>query len=114
VQKQLLKDKPGSYILLVDVLARLEKSQADRVKAEAGRDMVEIQRQRADQAEKKLKLEREKHAVRTAELFLKFYEDKRAKEIAEGKGAKTVKMEKLRQLMFPDLEPLDPTPINPT
>jgi len=111
-QKDLLHEKPAVYIALVDVLARLEKSQADRIKAEAGRDMVDIQRQRADQAEAKLKLEREKHEVKTCEAFIKFYADKRAKEIVEGKGAKPVKVEGLRQLMFPMDEPLDPKPLN--
>lgn len=65
-----------------------------------------------DQKERVVALAEKQFQVRSTELFLKFYEDKRAKEIAEGKGAKTVKMEKLRQLMFPDLEPLDPKPLN--
>lgn len=112
-QKKLLKDKPEVYLGLVDALARLEKSRADLIKAEAGRDMVEIQRRRADLAESALKLAQQKFAATTSELFLKFYDDRRAKEIVEGKGDKTVKMEKLRQLMFPELEPLDPTPLNP-
>lgn len=100
-QKDLLKEKPGNYIALVDVLARLEKSQADRIKAEAGRDMVDIQRQRAEQAEEKLKLEREKHEVRTCELFLKFYADKKAREIVESRGDREIKMEQLRLHFFP-------------
>lgn len=111
-QKDLLRDKPGTYILLLDKLAKIDKSQADRIKAEAGRDMVEIQKQRADQAEAKLKLEREKHEVKTCEAFIKFYTDKRAKEIVEGKGSKPVKVEGLRQLMFPMDEPLNPKPLN--
>ncbi|HRI81625.1 MAG TPA: hypothetical protein PLF88_04255 [Opitutaceae bacterium] len=100
-QKTLLKEKPATYIALVDVLARLEKSQADRIKAEAGRDMVEINKQRAEQAEAKLKLEREKHEVKTCELFLKFYADKKTREIAEGRGTREVKMEQLRLHFFP-------------
>lgn len=112
-QKALLKEKPATYIALVEVLAKLEKSQADRIKAESGRDMVEIQRKRADQAEAKLVLEQQKFARQTAELFLKFYEDKRAKEIVDTKAPRAVQIEKMRQLMFPDLAPLDPTPLNP-
>jgi hypothetical protein len=103
-QKNLLREKPATYLALVEVMAKLEKSQADRMKAEAGRDMVEIQRQRADLAEESLKLAREKFQRQTAELFLKFYEDRRAAEIADGKGRKDVKIEQLRQLMFGDLE----------
>lgn len=112
-QKTLLKSKPETYLGLVECLAKLEKSQADRIKAEAGRDMVDIQRRRAVQAEEKLKLEQQKFARQTAELFLKFYEDKRAREIVEKKGPRTAQIEQLRQLMFPALEPLDPTPLNP-
>lgn len=112
-QKTLLKTKPATYIALVDVLARLEKSQADRIKAEAGRDMVEIQRQRADQAEAKLNLERDKFARQTCELYLKWYDDQRAKEVVTSGAPRAEQIEKLRQLMFPELEPLDPTPLNP-
>jgi hypothetical protein len=111
-QKDLLKQKPALYVALVDCLAKLEKSQADRMKAGAAKEMVDIQRTRADQAEAKLKLEREKHAVKTCEAFIKWADDKRAREILEGKGNKQVKMEKLRQLMFPMDEPLDPKPLN--
>jgi hypothetical protein len=103
-QKTLLKAKPETYLALVEVLAKLEKSQADRVKAEAGRDMVEIQRRRADQAEAKLKLEQQRFQRQTAELFLKFYEDRRAQEIAEGKGKTSMKVEQLRLHMFGPVE----------
>ena len=111
-QKRLLKEKPELYIALVDSLAKLEKSQADRSKAKAAVEMVEIQRDRAVQALQKLKLEVEKHQVKTCELFIKYYDDRKALEILEGKGTKSVKMEKLRQLMFPMDEPLDPKPLN--
>lgn len=99
-QKELLKEKPGNYVFLIDALARLEKSQADRVKAEAGRDMVKIQQRRAEQAEEKLRLEREKHEVKTCELFLKFYDDRKAAEIVEGKANRQVKLEQLRLHIF--------------
>ena len=100
-QKALLKAKPATYILLLDSLAKLEKSQADRIKAEAGRDMVEIQKRRAEQAEAKLKLETAKFQRQTAEMFLEFYENKRAKEIIAGKGTHDFKIEQLRLEMFP-------------
>lgn len=99
-QKELLKEKPGNYVFLIDALARLEKSQADRVKAEAGRDMVKIQQRRAEQAEEKLRLEREKHEVKTCELFLRFYDDRKAAEIVEGKANRQVKLEQLRLHIF--------------
>lgn len=72
-----------------------------------------VQRERLlNQKERTVQLAERQFQVRTCELFVKWAEDKRAREIVEGKGAKTVKMEKLRQLMFPQLEPLDPRPLN--
>lgn len=111
-QVSLLKEKPANFPALVEAFAKLEKSQADRVKASAAFEMVSIQKQRAEQAEDKLKLEVDKHKVKTCELFIKWADDKRAREILDGSGRKEVKMEKLRQLMFPMDEPLDPTPLN--
>lgn len=112
-QKTLLVTKPETYIDLLSALAKIEKSQADRIKAEAGREMVEISRQRAEQAETKLKLELDKFARTTCELYLKWYDDQRAKEVVTSGAPRAEQIERLRQLMFPDLEPLDPTPLNP-
>ena len=53
--------------------------------------------------EQSLALERAKFQRQTAELFLKFYADKRAQEIAEGKGTKSVKIDQLRQMMFGEI-----------
>lgn len=59
--------------------------------------------QRLGIQEKTLHLEEAKFQRTTAELFLKFYQDKRAQEIAEGKGTKSVKIEELRKIMFGDI-----------
>lgn len=99
-QKHLLKEQPATYIELIDKLAKLEKSQADRLKGEAARDMVAIQRRRADQAESKLALERLRFERQSAELFLKWHEDRRAAEIAAGAATQDHKIEQLRELMF--------------
>lgn len=52
---------------------------------------------------KALELEEKKFQVQTCELFLKWCEDQRAKEIVDGKAANSEKIEALRQLMFGDL-----------
>ena len=53
-----------------------------------------------DQRERVVSLAEKQFQVRTCELFLTWHEDKRATEIAEGKGKKEVKIEQLRLLMF--------------
>lgn len=59
------------------------------------------QRERAlDQKERVIGLAEKQYQLRFAEGFLKFYEDKRALEIAKGTDKPDVKIEKLRQLMF--------------
>lgn len=53
-----------------------------------------------NQKEREVSLKEKQFQVRTAEMFLAWYEDKRAAEIAEGKGKTDVKIEQLRLLMF--------------
>lgn len=61
---------------------------------------VEIADRRAHVAEKALALAEDKFELHTCELFLKWYDNQKAREIAEGKGAQTVKVGKLRELIF--------------
>lgn len=104
-----LKNEDGSYELpfefdlekLINSLATLRGREIDQQRTKQ-RDVVLEQRNR------QLALEETKFRRQTAELFLKWYEDKRAKEIVESKGAKETKMEDLVQLMFgaqPEAEP---------
>jgi hypothetical protein len=57
-------------------------------------------KRRLEQADRSLQLEEARFQRQTAELFLKWYTDKRASEIAEGKGKPEVKIAQLRDLMF--------------
>ena len=57
-----------------------------------------------DQKERQVSLAEKQFQVRSAELFIKFYEDKRAKEIMDGKGKTAAKIEQLRLVMFGDPE----------
>lgn len=57
-----------------------------------------------DQKERQVSLAEKQFQMRSAELFLAFYEDKRAKEIVESKGTKEFKIEQLRLAMFPKPE----------
>jgi hypothetical protein len=52
------------------------------------------------QRDRSLQLEEKKFQRQTAELFLKWHDDKRIRDIAEGKEKKDVKMDKLVQLVF--------------
>lgn len=92
-QRRLLTEKPESYIDLLQTLARLQKSGADARRADQAERAVEL-------AEEKLKLELAKFQRTTAELFLKWYADKKAADIADSSDRPEVKMDKLVQLMF--------------
>lgn len=56
------------------------------------------------QSDRSLALEEARFQRQTAELFLKWYADKRAQDIVDGKGAKDVKIGQLRDLMFGAVE----------
>lgn len=92
--KDLLRDKPETWLGVIEMLARLQRSKADELKARQG-DVKLAQSERA------LKLAEKKFERETARLFLKWYVDKRAAEIAENKALKpAVQIDQLRQLMF--------------
>ena len=59
-----------------------------------------VAQRNADQKDRQLDLDEQKFQRSTAELFLKWFEDRRAKQIAESKDAREVKMDQLVQLMF--------------
>lgn len=71
---------------------------------------TDIADRRADLAEKALRIQQQKFERDTCELYLKWYSDQRAKEIAEGKSTNTVKVDQLRELIFgrpPNADPAD-------
>jgi hypothetical protein len=92
-QKALMAEKPGNYLDLLDRIARLQKSGADERKIKQNERKLNLD-------ERKLQLDEQKFQRQTAELFLKFYDDRKAKEIAEGKAGKSVKIEQLKLLIF--------------
>lgn len=61
---------------------------------------VEVAHKRETRQREELALDVQRFQRQTAELFIKWHTDKRATEIAEGKGSKEVKTEKLVELMF--------------
>lgn len=95
---------------LMQVLENATAEDAERLaKALTGLSMAETAaaRARTDQARlgiqrETLALDEKKFQRETAKLFMQWYSDKRAQEIAEGKGDREVKMDKLVQLMFGD------------
>lgn len=95
-QKELLAEQPSTYIDLLDKLARLQKSGADARSATVREGAARL-------AERRLDLEVAKFESRTCELFVKYYADQRAREIAADIDAgkdKQVNMEALRTLIF--------------
>lgn len=99
-QRALLKEKPASFTELVAAFAKFESAQAKK-------EVVKQNKRKLEQNDAKLALDGQKLAIEkarfertTAELFLKFYADRKAADIAEGKAKKEIKIEQLRLLMF--------------
>lgn len=68
--------------------------------ADTAAKRVNVASRVASLKERVVTLDEKRFQRQTAELFLKWYADKRAREIAEGKGAADVKMDQLITLMF--------------
>lgn len=63
---------------------------------------LKLQGKLIQQKERQIDLDEQKFQRTTCELFLKWHEDQRAGEIANGAGDNADKIERLGQLMFPD------------
>lgn len=98
--KTLLADEPGTYLELLDKLARLQKSDSDRRVADQNEQRLAQNERKLAQAERALQLQEAKFQRQTAELFLKWRADQRALEIADSSHSSEVKMKDLVQLMF--------------
>jgi hypothetical protein len=79
-------DERGDLKPLLDVVLAAEK--------------LKLERRKVDQKDSELELARAKFQRETADLFLKFYADKRAKEIASSDAGTEDKMQSLITLMF--------------
>jgi hypothetical protein len=91
---ELLEDpNPKTIASVVKSVVMLRDSDLDTRKADQ-RDRLLEQKERA------LQLDEKRFEVRSTELFMKYYDDRRAREIVEGKGTKAVKMDQLRLLIF--------------
>ena len=92
------KGNPIGYQLgeLVDALAKVRSLELDTHKTR----LKEIE---VGQKSEVIALEKTKFQRQTCELFLKWFDDKRAREIAEGKGTKDTKVAELIQLWFGEM-----------
>lgn len=91
---ELLEAAEGEDLVNLGIaLAKLRDADAKLLNARVNQENLKAKDRALNLAEAKFQRE-------TAQLFLKWYADKRAVEIAEGKSAKTVKMDRLVQLMF--------------
>jgi len=86
---------------LIDKVATLRNT-------EIAAGTLKLKNKRLDQQDRTLQLAEAKFKRDTAEMFLKFYEDARAKEIAASASGKDIKTEKLVQLFFGDRPALKP------
>lgn len=92
-QVALLSDKPDSLAGLLLAFAKMREADARDRK-------VALDDRKLGQNERKLDLEERKFRDRFVAEFIKFYDDRQAREIMAGKTEKTVKMDELRQLFF--------------
>lgn len=69
---------------------------------EIGAQKLKIDQVKLGQKDRELQLAEDRFRRQTAELFLKFYANKKAADIAEGKATREVKLDHLVQLMFGD------------
>lgn len=87
--------------VLIDKVATLRS-------CEIAAGTLKLKGQRLAQQDRALHLAESKFRRETAEMFLKWYEDTRAKEIAASNAGKDIKTEKLVQLFFGDRPALKP------
>jgi hypothetical protein len=83
-----------------DELVKLAAGAATLRTAELNKDRITLGRARVDQRAEVIALARQRFERDTAEMFLKFYTDKKAIEIAESGERKEIKMDQLMALMF--------------
>jgi hypothetical protein len=81
-------------------LSDLVSAIASLRKLELSTEKQRLQERRLDQQSRAQDLDEKKFQVRTCELFLTWYQDEEARRVASGAEEKTVKVEKLRQMMF--------------
>ncbi len=98
----------GSDILtaidgLTLAVSRLRKGDQDAEVLRQNRERLAQGAQTIEQRQQTIELERQKFQRTTCELFLKWREDTRAREIADGPGTTADKVERLGQAMFGDL-----------
>ncbi|HPS07331.1 MAG TPA: hypothetical protein PLG22_07350 [Kiritimatiellia bacterium] len=93
---QMLEDAdPAAATALVDSVNKL------RAREQKDQDLA-LKKRRADQVDRTLALAEKQFQARTAELFLKWYGDKRVQDIVDGKAEKSVKIDQLRLALFGD------------
>jgi hypothetical protein len=83
-------------LAMAETLAKLNKTETDKVRAKTDQSRLAIQRDA-------LALEHQKFERQTSELFIKWYGDKRANEIVNSNTDKDAKIDQIRQLMFGEI-----------
>lgn len=91
---------PERMAAIGKVVDQVSKALANVRHGDHNRAKLDLERERLAQGAEGLELERQKFRRTTCELFVKWAEDARAKEIASGSASNGEKIERLGQLMF--------------
>jgi hypothetical protein len=73
---------------------------AELRKTDQNKEVLALRRKAMDQRDAVIDLARQKFRRQTCELFLKWYDDKRAKDIVESRSSNAEKLEQLGQTLF--------------
>ena len=92
-----------------DELAQLTRALASLRKTDQNAVKLQHDALALAQRDRQIDLDELRFQRQTAELFVKYYEDRRARDIVEGKATRSVKMDKLVQLMFGERPATAPT-----
>ena len=84
---------PESLQNLIKCLSLLRLTDLEKTK-------IEIKQKQLDQRDQVIDLAKKTFQRKSCELFLKWYEEKQAREVIEGRGSNSEKIDKLGQLMF--------------
>jgi hypothetical protein len=84
---------PESVGDLLNTLAKFQSS-------EAAKNRTELDREKLKRLDQQIALEKKKFQLQTGELFIKWFEDKRAKDALGSSGSHSEKLNRIGQLMF--------------
>ena len=98
--KLLLREKPETYLGILERLSSLRSSAATETKLKQAEKKLDQADEKLAQSKRLVEVAEIKAQTQACIAFLKWREDKRVEEIAASGGKQTVKVEQLRALIF--------------